>query len=206
MLSSTTAYCSEHPSSNGALRMNHFSPDYWNMHDKKLVIQMHGHQPEKPNHLFKCLACASQSKDLQRQTCLGDCFGTVSVSASRRRRDKRASRPVLSLTKPQDKTKMRQTSLVSDRLETVSRFYSFSFPGIPGTNPLQDYAPRVEREESKDIEDCGKGLSHDDQRTRRILCDEVKKTISDVIGFMLIDELYKCLLLNHNQYEQHHKV
>ncbi|PRP84329.1 hypothetical protein PROFUN_07630 [Planoprotostelium fungivorum] len=38
--------------SNGALRVDHFSPDNWNMHVKKLVIQMHGHQPEKPNRML----------------------------------------------------------------------------------------------------------------------------------------------------------
>ncbi|PRP73721.1 hypothetical protein PROFUN_16609 [Planoprotostelium fungivorum] len=61
------------------------------------------------------------------------------------------SRPVLSLTKPQDETKTRQTSFVSDCLETVSVLF-FLFSGDTGTNPLQDHTPRVEREESEDVE------------------------------------------------------
>ncbi|PRP73679.1 hypothetical protein PROFUN_16677 [Planoprotostelium fungivorum] len=82
------------------------------------------------------LLVAFQPKDLQRRTCLGDCFGTVSVSTLRRGRDKGVTRLVLSLTISQDETETRQTNLVSD--------------WIPGTNPSQ--APRVEREETKDVE------------------------------------------------------
>ncbi|PRP73899.1 hypothetical protein PROFUN_16511 [Planoprotostelium fungivorum] len=79
------------------------------------------HMPLGIEPPFCCHSDKASGKDLQRQTCLGDCFGTVSVSASRCRRDKRVSCPVLSLTKPQDETKTRQTSLVSDRLKTVLR-------------------------------------------------------------------------------------
>ncbi|PRP80182.1 hypothetical protein PROFUN_12140 [Planoprotostelium fungivorum] len=58
------------------------------------------------------------------------------------------SRPVLSLTKPQDETKTRQTSLVSDRLETVSVLF-FLFLGDTGNEPFA--RPRTKsREGGKD--------------------------------------------------------
>ncbi|PRP73357.1 hypothetical protein PROFUN_16791 [Planoprotostelium fungivorum] len=69
-----------------------------------------------------------QTKDLQRRSCLETVSETVST---RQRRDKQ---------------------VLSRTVSRPSRFYSFSFRGTPGTNPLQDHAPRVEREESKDIE------------------------------------------------------
>ncbi|PRP73447.1 hypothetical protein PROFUN_16634 [Planoprotostelium fungivorum] len=74
-------------------------------------------------------------KDLQRRSRLETVLETVSVLTSRRDRDRGVSRPVLSLTKPQDETKTRQTSLVSDRLETVSVLF-FLFLGDTGNEPF----------------------------------------------------------------------
>ncbi|PRP72876.1 hypothetical protein PROFUN_17086, partial [Planoprotostelium fungivorum] len=81
-----------------------------------------------------CILLVS-GKDLQRRSRLETVSETVSVSTSRRNRDRGVSRPVLSLTKPQDETKMRQTSLVSDCLETVSVLF-FLFLGDTGNKPF----------------------------------------------------------------------
>ncbi|PRP83250.1 hypothetical protein PROFUN_09462 [Planoprotostelium fungivorum] len=59
---------------------------------------------------------------------------------------------VPSLTKPQDETTTRQTSLVLDYLKTVLVLFFLFLGATLGTNPLQDHAPKVEREESKDVE------------------------------------------------------
>ncbi|PRP75390.1 hypothetical protein PROFUN_15726 [Planoprotostelium fungivorum] len=88
------------------------------------------------------------SKDLQRQSRLETVLETVSVSTLRRNRDRGVSRPVLSLTKPQDETKTRQTSLVLDRLETVSVLF-FLFLGDTRNEPFA--RPRTKsREGGKD--------------------------------------------------------
>ncbi|PRP74279.1 hypothetical protein PROFUN_12026 [Planoprotostelium fungivorum] len=65
--------------------------------------------------------------DLQRRTCLGDCFGSVSVLTSRCGQDKGVSCLILSLTNLQDETETKQTNLVLDCLKTVlALFFLFS--------------------------------------------------------------------------------
>ncbi|PRP82015.1 hypothetical protein PROFUN_03705 [Planoprotostelium fungivorum] len=85
--------------------------------------------------ILHLLVLQNLNKDLQRRSRLETVSETVSVSTSRRNRDRGVSRPVLSLTKPQDKTKTRQTSLVSDRLETVSVLF-FLFLGDTRNEPF----------------------------------------------------------------------
>ncbi|PRP79335.1 hypothetical protein PROFUN_12936 [Planoprotostelium fungivorum] len=148
------------------------------------------------DHLLVCSdwALISSSspiaKDLQRRTCLGVCFGTVSVSTSRRGRDKGVTRLVLSLTISQDKTETRQTNLVSDCLETVSVLF-FLFSRDTGNEP---FASTKKREETKDVE-IVKLARRDRDKTSDFLSRRIRK-LQDKTETRIFMSLQLAVLIN----------